>query len=139
MTIKSNLATIGLGALIAVTSVGAASAAVSNSGTAVHSRPSYSSHVVNYLHRGERTRIEAVRNGWCEVSIPGPDGWVPCSALGRYPMSYFRPGITFNFGFGFPGIGIHTGPGPWWWWNQHTGSWWNNQNDSHNHDQHQHP
>lgn len=100
MSMKTNLAKIGLGAVLALASAGAASAATTNHGTAVHSRPSFGSHIVNYINRGTHVRIEAVSRGWCEVRIPGPDGWVRCSALGNY--RYFRPGLTFNFGFGFP-------------------------------------
>ena len=103
MPMKAKLAmTLGLGAVIAVTSATASLAAVVNHGTPVHSRPTWSSHIVNYLYRGERARLIDVRGPWCEVSIPGPDGWVACSALGNYPLSYFRPGIEFNFGFPIP-------------------------------------
>jgi SH3 domain-containing protein len=132
MSVKTNLAKIGLGALLALASAGAASAATTNHGTAVHARPFAGSHIVNYLSRGTHVRIQAVSRNWCEVSIPGPDGWVRCSALGNYPSRYFRPGITFNFGFGFPSSGPHMG----WWWNDHTGSWWDHNNDSGDHDHH---
>ena len=103
MSWKSNLAkSLGLGVVLAVVSAGASMAAVASHGTPVHSRPSWNSHVVNYLTRGEHVRILGARGSWCEVSLPGPDGWVACSALGNYPLSYFRPGIEFNFGFPIP-------------------------------------
>jgi len=138
MSIKTTLAKVGLGAALAIASAGAASAATTNHGTAVHARPFAGSHIVNYLNRGTHVRIQAVSRGWCEVSIPGPDGWVRCSALGNYPSSYFRPGITFNFGFGFPFVTPprhHMG----WWWNNQSHSWWNSDNDSHNNDPHHQP
>jgi hypothetical protein len=137
MSIKTNLAKVGLGALLAVASAGAASAATTNHGTPVYNRPFAGSHIVNYLSRGTHVRIQAVSRNWCEVSIPGPDGWVRCSALGSYPSSYFRPGITFNFGFGFPMV--HPGPHMGWWWNDHSHSWWDSDNDMHDHNpNHQH-
>jgi SH3 domain-containing protein len=131
MSIKTNLAKVGLGVLLAVGSAGVASAATTNHRTAVHARPVASSHIVNYLSRGTHVRIQGVSRGWCEVSIPGPDGWVRCSALGNYPSRYFRPGITFNFGFGFPFVAPHNPPHMGWWWNGHSGSWWNGDHDSH--------
>jgi len=139
MSLKTNLAKLALGAVLVAGSAGVASAATTNHGTAVHARPFAGSQIVNYLSRGTHVRIEAVSRGWCEVSIPGPDGWVRCAALGNYPSNYFRPGITFNFGFGFPFVTPRPRPHMGWWWNNGTGSWWNNNNDSHHHDHHQHP
>ena len=138
MSIKTNLVKVGLGALLAVASAGAASAATTNHGTPVYSRPFAGSHVVNYLSRGTHVRIQAVSRSWCEVSIPGPDGWVRCSALGNYPSRYFRPGITFNFGFGFPMVTPHPGPHMGWWWNNQSNTWWNNNSDMHDHDHNNH-
>ncbi len=103
MTIKSNLAkAVGLGVVLATVSAGASMAAVSHTGTPVYKNPYYGSRIVNYLYRGEHVRLLDRKGSWCEISIPGPDGWVRCSALGHYPLTQFRPGITFNFGFGFP-------------------------------------
>ena len=111
MSLKSNLAkSLGLGVVLAVASASASMAATASHGTPVHSRPSWNSAIVNYLHRGEHARLIAVRGPWCEVSIPGPDGWVACSTLGSYPLRYFRPGIEFNFGFPIPFPFIHHYP-----------------------------
>ena len=105
MSMKTNIAkAVGLGVVLATVSAGASFAAVSNSGTAVHRSPSYNSRIVNHLYRGEHVRLLDREGRWCEISIPGPNGWVRCSALGNYSLDRFRPGITFNFGFGFPGF-----------------------------------
>ena len=53
--------------------------------------------------------VETVREGGFTVEC-GPDGWVSCSALGRYPLRYFRPGIEFSFGFPIPFPFIHHYP-----------------------------
>jgi len=140
MSLRSNLAkAVAVGAVLATASTGIASAAVSNHGSPVYRLPSYSSKVVNYLYRGEHVRLTDRKGSWCEISIPGRDGWVKCYTLGNYPLSRFRPGITFSFGFGFPGFGM-SGPHFGWWWNHNTNSWWDNNNhDSHQHDQNKPP
>lgn len=139
MSVKSNIAkAVALAAVLATASTGIASAAVSNHGSPVYRFPSYGSKVVNYLYRGEHVRLKGRQGSWCEISIPGPDGWVKCYTLGNYPLQRFRPGITFQFGFGFPGFGMG-GPHMGWWWNNNSHSWWNNNNDSHNKDQNKHP
>jgi len=118
MSLKSNLAkAVAISAVLVTASAGIASAAVADKGTAVHRHPSFNSKIVNYLHRGQHVRLTDREGSWCEISLAGPDGWVRCSALGNYPLTWFRPGITFNFGFGFP----HPGPGPW--PGPHPGPW----------------
>lgn len=102
MSIKTNLAKVGLGVALATVSAGASLAAVSSQGSPVYSRPTTYSHIVNHLYRGEHVRLLDRRGSWCEISIPGPDGWVRCYTLGNYPLDRFRPGITFSFGFPFP-------------------------------------
>jgi hypothetical protein len=132
MSLKSNLAkAVAVGAVLATASSGVASAAVSNHGSPVYRSPSYNSRVVNFLTRGEHVRLIDRRGSWCDISIPGPNGWVKCYVLGNFPLERFRPGITFNFGFGFPGMG---GPHFGWWWNNNSHSWWNNDKDSHDKD-----
>lgn len=129
MSIKSNLLkAAGLGVVVTAFTAGAALAAVATSSVNVRTGPGTGYSVVDTLRPGEFVAIQDRAGGWCEVSKPGPDGWVSCAYLagGRvnvmprvYPR-YYRydrgPSVDFNFGFGGPSVRLHSGPMyyPWW-------------------------
>ena len=140
MSFKSNLIRAAtLGAVITAVSAGAAFAAVATSSVNVRTGPGTSYGVLDQLYPGEHVAVTDRAGGWCEVSRPGPNGWVSCSYLaGGYdgPRRFNRydgpyddgPSVSFSFGiggpphhrhmapppppYGFPGHG--PGPYPWW-------------------------
>ena len=130
MSFKSNLIKAGaIGAVITALSAGAAFAAVATSSANVRSGPGTGYHTVNRLYPGEPVAIVDRTRGWCEVAVPGPNGWVRCTLLAqtafddglrfrrfdRFDDRFDRgPGVSFSFGFGTPRVHMHSGM-PWWW------------------------
>lgn len=141
MSFKSKLIrAAALGAVVTALSAGAALAAVATTSVNVRSGPGTGYGVLDTLAPGERVSVTDTAGGWCEVSRPGPNGWVNCTYLtaGGYdgPRRYRGPdyyddgpSISFGFGFGgppphhhrlppppppygFPGHGPY--PYPWW-------------------------
>jgi len=137
MSMKSNLLkAAGLGVVITALTVGASFAATATGSVNVRSGPGTSYGVVDHLWPGEHVRITGRSNGWCEVSKPGPDGWVSCAYLAGGNFDRFNRfdrfdqfgfvGPTFGFPapswhFGFRGPGAHFRPHTmgrhqaWWW------------------------
>jgi uncharacterized protein YraI len=138
MSIKSNLLRAGaLGAVITALTAGAAFAAVATSSVNVRSGPGTGYGVLDQLYPGERVAVTDRDGGWCEVSRPGPNGWVSCAYLTAGPFDGPRryrdrfyddgPDVTLSFGFGVPthrhlppplppyGFPGH-GPSPYPWW-----------------------
>lgn len=143
MSIKSNLLRAGtLGAIITALTAGAAFAAVATSSVNVRSGPGTGYGVLDQLYAGERVAVTDRNGGWCEVSRPGPNGWVSCAYLtasafdgprrfrdgpGYYEDGYDGgPSVSLSFGFGDapqqrrlppppPPYGFPGhGPGSWW-------------------------
>jgi uncharacterized protein YraI len=82
MTIKFNVAkTLGVGAVFALVSGGAALAAIATGPADVYSGPGTNYRVVNTVGSGEDVNIERTAGNWCLVQEPGPNGWVNCGDL----------------------------------------------------------
>ncbi|WP_417307596.1 SH3 domain-containing protein [Devosia sp.] len=68
-----------IAAAMAITAFGATGALAAQSTTTlnVRSGPSTGYSVVDTLYAGEQVNVEQCRsNGWCQITHPGPDGWV---------------------------------------------------------------
>lgn len=109
MSLKSNLIkALGLGVVVTAVSAGAAFAAVSTGSVNVRSGPGTSYHTVDRLFPGEVVAITDRDGRWCEVSKPGPDGWVHCAYLSQTRMidrgSRFDRSPSFSFSFGNGGF-----------------------------------
>lgn len=112
MSIKPTLIkALGLGLVVTIVSAGSAFAAVATGNVNVRSGPSPSYRVVDRLFPGEVVAITDRVGSWCEVSKPGPDGWVACSYLSqsrvidrprgdRYQRYDRTPSFSFSFGTG---------------------------------------
>ena len=114
MSIKPTLIkALGLGLVVTVVSAGSAFAAVATGNVNVRSGPSPSYRVVDRLFPGEVVAITDRAGSWCEVSKPGPDGWVACSYLSqsrvidrpRYGYGRYDRAPSFSFSFGTGGFG----------------------------------
>lgn len=111
-----------IAAAMALTAFSATGALAAQSTTTlnVRSGPSTGYSVVDTLYAGEEVNVEQCRsNGWCQISHPGPDGWVSARYLtnvnegrtrGRdrdrgndepdVSISFGVPGFSFSFGNG---------------------------------------
>ena len=135
MSIKSNLLKAGaLGVVAIALTAGAAFAATATANVNIRSGPSTGYGVIDQLSPGDYVAVTSESNGWCEVSIPGPNGWVSCAYLTSSgynrpfhgPRYNEAPGVSFSFGTGGFGVGfgqrpIHRGPPPYYggyapWW-----------------------
>jgi len=133
MSIKSNLMKAGaLGIVATALTAGTALAATATANVNVRSGPSTGYGVIDVLSPGDRVDVTGQSNGWCEISMPGPNGWVSCSYLANtsFDRPYHRvnegPSVSFGFGTGGFGFGINTRPyhrppppyyggySPWW-------------------------
>ena len=118
MSIKSNLLRAGaLGVVATALTAGAAFAATATANVNIRSGPSTGYGVIDQLSPGDYVAVTSERNGWCEVSIPGPNGWVSCAYLTassdqpyRGPRYNDAPSVSFGFGTG--GFGVSIGDGP---------------------------
>ena len=117
MSIKSNLIRAGaLAAVITAIATGTAFAAVATSSVYVHSGPGTGYGVLGRLYAGEYVAIADRAGSWCEVSGPGPDGWVRCAYLSaggfrgphRFHQRFYHhfygngPSVSLSLGFGMP-------------------------------------
>ena len=135
MSIKSNLLKAGaLGLVATALTAGAALAATATSTVNIRSGPGTGYGVIDQLSPGDDVAVTSMSGGWCEVSIPGPNGWVNCAYLtsSGYNRPYHgpryndAPSVSFGFGTGGFGFGlstrpVHRGPPPYYggyspWW-----------------------
>ena len=138
MSFKSNLIKAGaIGAFAIALSAGAAFAAVATGSVNVRTGPGTSYRAIDQLSPGERVSITDQSSGWCEVSRPGPNGWVSCAYLAQsdfdngprfrnfdrgprfdrrhrndYDPYFGESGVSFSFGVGTPGMHMHRSQ--WW-------------------------
>ena len=131
MSIRSNLTkAVGLGVVVAALSAGAAFAEVATSSANIRSGPGLGYQPVDRLHAGEFVRVTDQARGWCEISHPGPDGWVKCGLLasvhrsdrydgGRYSRFHGNdywdrdrgPSVQLQFGTNGSGVRFNSGFG----------------------------
>ncbi|SFZ81403.1 Uncharacterized conserved protein YraI [Devosia enhydra] len=85
MTLKRTAIAAGLAlaGIIATSAASFAAPAVATGSVNVRTGPSTSYRVVDTLRPGERVEIEYCQGSWCNISRPGPDGWVSASYLAR--------------------------------------------------------
>jgi uncharacterized protein YraI len=126
MSFKSNFfRASAIGAVITVVTAGAALAAVATTSVNVRTGPGTSYGILDQLSPGDRVAVTDQAGGWCEVSRPGPNGWVSCAYLtssydgprrfNRYdgPRYYDEePSVSFSFGIGGPPRHRHFPPPP---------------------------
>jgi len=127
MSINNLTKALGLGALIAGLSAGAAFAAVATTSANVRTGPGIGYQAIDRLHPGEVVAITDRSGSWCRIDHPGPNGWVSCGLLtgsrfdtyrsdrfrydqyryDPYRDYYPQPGVSFSFGFGTPYYPTH--------------------------------
>ena len=118
MSIKSNLLKAGaLGLVATALTAGAAFAATATSTV-----------IIDTLSPGDYVAVTGQSNGWCEVAIPGPNGWVNCAYLTSSgynrpfhgPRYNEAPSVSLSFGTGGFGVGVGVGHPP-----IHHAPYWN--------------
>jgi len=119
MTIKSLAMKAGLAGAILLGAATAAFAAEAQATTAVNVRlgPGTQYGIVDQLAPGERVDVLGCSGTWCQISHPGPDGWVSAKYLARsdgYDDGYYDDGY-----YDGPDIIIHRyphrRPAPYYW------------------------
>ncbi len=76
--------------------------------------------VIGVLHRGDEVRVVDRAGGWCQISLPGRNGWVSCSYLARgggdggtiiIDRDRDRGDADVNLSFSIPGFSFSIGSG----------------------------
>jgi uncharacterized protein YraI len=85
MTLKRTAiaASLALAGLIATTAASFAAPATATASVNVRSGPGTQYRVVDTLRPGERVDVDYCQGSWCNISRPGPDGWVSANYLAR--------------------------------------------------------
>ena len=80
MKMGFNLAkALGIGAVFALVSGGAAFAAIVTGPADLYSGPGSHYRVLGSLTDGENVNIVRTSGSWCLLGAPGPSGWAPCA------------------------------------------------------------